>query len=127
MADNSKIKDGLRDLANKIGDQIKDLASLEVTTYSGDFKLGIAEMKEENEDAFKIKSLLESKPATINSELKLVAYSRFEIDSDASNIVSDTLTEDDKVLVEVHKEMVTAAQEARKAMFEFAKSLIKIP
>jgi len=56
-----------------------------------------------------------------------VAYSRFEIDSDASNIVRSDLTADDKVLLEAHTELVKAAQESRKAIFEFAKSLVKLP
>lgn len=122
-----KVKNGLKELASKVGDAIKDLASVEVTTYSGDFTLDISDVKEEGEDAFKIKSLIKSMPAGVQAKLNLVAYSRFEIDADASNIVKHNLTEEEKMLIEVHKEMVLAAQESRRAMFNFAKDLVKLP
>jgi hypothetical protein len=125
MAD-TDIKSGLKNLAHKVGEAIQDLASLEVTTYSGDFTLHISDIKEEGQDAFKIKSLMQSMQAGVQSKLNLVAYSRFEIDSDASNIVRQNLGEEDKMLIEVHKEMVKAAQEARASMFSFAKELLKL-
>ncbi|VAW24421.1 hypothetical protein MNBD_BACTEROID01-1476 [hydrothermal vent metagenome] len=125
MADDKKsINEGLKSLAAKVATFIDDLASLEVTTYSGDFSLTIADIKEGNDDTFKIKSLLKAKPVTLNSKLNLVAFSRFEIDADSSNIVRNNLTADDKFLLEAHNEMVKAGMEARKAMFEFAKALI---
>lgn len=124
--ENETIKKGLKSLAEKVGKVIDDMASLEVTTYSGDFSLTISDIKEGDTDVFKIKSLLSTPKAAMNTELKLVAYSRFEIDSDASNIVRSNLTEEDKVLLEAHTELVKAAQESRKAIFEFAKSLVKI-
>ena len=120
------IKSGFQRLKNNVAKMIDDLASLEVTTYSGDFKLSISELKEEDQDAFKIKSLLETMKADTNAELHLVAYSRFEIDADASNIVKHNLTEEEKMLIEVHKEMVVAAQESRRAMLTFAKDLLNL-
>lgn len=121
----SKIEEGLKNLKQKVAAAIEDLASLEVTTYSGDFTLSVADIKEDAGDVFKIKSLLKSNPVTLNSKLYLVAYSRFEIDADSSNIVRNNLTNDDKILLEAHNEMVKAGMEARKAMFEFAKELVK--
>ena len=126
MADEN-IKTGFQNLKDAVATAIKDLASLEVTTYSGDFDLTFADVKEKDENAFKIKSLLEAKEADLNAKLHLVAYSRFEIDADASNIVKHNLTEEERMLIEVHKEMVLAAQESRKAMFDFAKELLKLP
>lgn len=128
MADQKKsIAEGLQSLRDKVGAVIDDLASLEVTTYSGSFSLTIADIKDGDTDVFKIKSLLSTPKAALNTQLQLVAYSRFEIDSDASNIVRSNLTEEDKVLLEAHTELVKAAQESRKAIFEFAKSLAKLP
>jgi hypothetical protein len=124
--ENETIKTGLKSLATKVGEKIADLASLEVTTYSGNFALTISDIKGEGTDPFKIKSLLSTSKATLTTELQLVAYSRFEIDSDAANIVRSNLTEEDKVLLAAHTELVKAAQESRKAIFEFAKSLLKI-
>ena len=126
MADEN-IKTGFQNLKDAVATAIKDLASLEVTTYSGDFDLTFADVKEKDENAFKIKSLLEAKEGDLNAKLHLVAYSRFEIDADASNIVKHNLTEEERMLIEVHKEMVLAAQESRKAMFDFAKELLKLP
>ena len=126
MADEN-IKTGFQNLKDAVATAIKDLASLEVTTYSGDFDLTFADVKEKDENAFKIKSLLEAKEADLNAKLHLVAYSRFEIDADASNIVKHNLTEEERMLIEVHKEMVLAAQESRRAMFNFAKDLVKLP
>jgi hypothetical protein len=128
--ENETIKTGLKSLATKVGAAIDDLASLEVTTYSGNFTLTFSDIrvaKEGKTDVFKIKSLLNTDKIALNAELKLIAYSRFEIDSDASNIVRSNLTEEDKVLLEAHTELVKAAQESRKAIFEFAKSLLKTP
>jgi hypothetical protein len=128
MADQKKsIAEVLQSLRDKVGAVIDDLASLEVTTYSGSFSLTISDIKEGDTDVFKIKSLLSTPKAALNTQLQLVAYSRFEIDSDASNIVRSNLTADDKVLLEAHTELVKAAQESRKAIFEFAKSLAKLP
>ena len=125
MADEN-IKTGFQNLKDAVATAIKDLASLEVTTYSGDFDLTFADVKEKDENAFKIKSLLEAKEADLNAKLHLVAYSRFEIDADASNIVKHNLTEEERMLIEVHKEMVLAAQESRRAMFAFAKDLLNL-
>lgn len=128
--ENERIKKGLNDLVSKVSEAIDDLASLEVTTYSGNFKFTFSDVrvaKEGKTDVFKIKSLLNTDKIALDAELKLIAYSRFEIDSDASNIVRSNLTEEDKVLLEAHTELVKAAQESRKAIFELAKSLLKTP
>ncbi|GAB4324791.1 MAG: hypothetical protein Kow00127_17470 [Bacteroidales bacterium] len=123
--DKSKLKQGIQNLANKVGDAIQDLASLEVTTYAGEFRFDLSEIKDDDSDIFRIKNLMQTARAQLNASIRLVAYSRFEIDADASNIVSESMSEEDRILLEAHKEMVKAAQEARRAMFDFAKNLIK--
>ncbi|WP_420387333.1 hypothetical protein [Roseivirga sp.] len=120
----SKLGEGLKNLADKIGGAIDDLASLEVTTYSGNFTLTFSDLKEEGDSPFKVKSLLESTAATLDSKLDLVAYSRFEIDSDASNIVKSNLTEQDQTLIQAHQAMVESAMAARKATFEMITNMI---
>ncbi|MFA5327630.1 MAG: hypothetical protein WC384_07555 [Prolixibacteraceae bacterium] len=127
--ENEKIKTGLAAFAGKVANAIDDLASLEVTTYAGDFSLTYSDVrvvKEGKTDMFKIKSLLNTDKVAMNAELKLIAYSRFEIDSDVSSIVGSKLSEDEKILLEAHTELVKAAQESRKAIFEFAKNLLKL-
>lgn len=120
----SKLGDCLKNLADKIGDAIDDLASLEVTTYTGNFNLSFSDLKEEGDSPFKIKSLLDSTSADLNSELELVAYSRFEIDSDASNIVKSNLTEQDQTLIKAHQAMVDSAMAARKSTFEMITNMV---
>ncbi|MCO6357508.1 hypothetical protein BXY85_2853 [Roseivirga pacifica] len=120
----SKLGDGLKNLADKIGDAIDDLASLEVTTYTGDFTLTFSDFKEQGDSPFKVKSLLDSTSATLESKLDLVAYSRFEIDSDASNIVKSNLTSQDQTLIQAHQAMVQSAMEARKATFEMITNMV---
>ncbi len=121
------IKDGFDNLTKNVAAAIDDLASLEVTTYSGSFAFKMNDIVEGPDNAFKIKSLLKTPQASLTADLYLVAYSRFEIDADTSNIVRNNLTSDDRVLLEAHTELVKAAQESRKAVFELAKSLLKLP
>ncbi|MHC1775007.1 MAG: hypothetical protein AB9834_06280 [Lentimicrobium sp.] len=121
------IENGFKGLMGKVAAAIDDLASLEVTTYSGSFSFKMNDIVEGPDNAFKIKSLLKTPQAALTADLYLVAYSRFEIDADASNIVRNNLTTDDRVLLEAHTELVKAAQESRKAVFELAKSLLKLP
>ena len=49
MADEN-IKTGFQNLKDAVATAIKDLASLEVTTYSGDFDLTFADVKEKDEN-----------------------------------------------------------------------------
>lgn len=119
-----KIKEGLNKLKEKVAGVVEDLASLEVTTYSGEFTVSVANIKEVGDDVFKIKSLLKDNLVTLNSKLSLVAYTRFEIDADSSNIVSNNLNNNNKMLLEAHNEMVKAGLEARKAMIQLVKDLI---
>lgn len=121
------IKEGFDNLTKNVAAAIDDLASLEVTTYSGSFAFKMNDIMEGSNNAFKIKSLLKTSQASLTADLYLVAYSRFEIDADVSNIVRNNLTSDDRILLEAHTELVKAAQESRKAVFELAKSLLKLP
>lgn len=120
------IGEALKSLGNRIADKLDDLATLEVTTYTSNaFTVSISDFKQESGDKFKIKSLMDTAPATLNANLDLLAYSRFEVDADVSSIVRQKLTEQDQVLLDAHNSMVESAQNARKAMFDFAKDLLK--
>lgn len=120
----SKLGDGLKNLADKIGDEIKDLASLEVTTYSGTFSLSYDTLKAQGISGFNIQNLIDNNQANMQASLNLIAYSRFEIDSDASNIVKSNLTPQEQTLIEAHKAMVQSAMEARKATFEMIQKMV---
>lgn len=55
---------------------------------------------------------------------QLVAYSRFELEGDSVSFITDD--EQMSALTESHKDLVTASQEARKALFETAGKFVKI-
>lgn len=124
MSDGKTLKDGLQDLAKKVANAVDDLASLEVTTYTGSFNLSINDIVEQDGDQFRIKSLMQNNPVTLNAKLELLAYSRFEIDADVASIVKSNLTAQDQELLTAHNELVKTAQEARKSMLGFVKDLI---
>jgi len=120
----SKLSDGLKNLADKVGDAVQDLTSLEVTTYSGSFTLSYDTLKAQGKNAFKIDNLIEDNSGDIKADLTLIAYSRFDLDSDASNIVKSNLTTQEQALVDAHKAMVQSAMEARKATFEMITNMV---
>ncbi len=120
----SNLSQGLKNLADKVGNAIEDLTSLEVTTYSGTFSLSYDTLKAQGIDSFKIKSLIQNNPASMQANLNLIAYSRFELDSDASNIVKSNLTTQEQALVDAHKAMVESAMTARKATFEMIEKMV---
>jgi len=120
----SKLGEGLKNLADKVGDAIDDLASLEVTTYSGTFSLSYDTLKAQGISGFNIQNLIDNNQANLQANLNLIAYSRFEIDSDASNIVKANLTAQEQTLIEAHKAMVQSAMEARKATFEMIQKMV---
>lgn len=124
MSEGKTLKQGLLDLSNKVANAVDDLASLEVTTYTGSFNLTINDIVEQNGDQFRIKSLMQNNPVTLNAKLELLAYSRFEIDADVASIVKSNLSAQDQDLLAAHNELVKTAQEARKSMLEFVKDLI---
>lgn len=124
MSEQKSLKEGLQSLAQKIAGAVDDLASLEVTTYTGSFNLTINDIVEQDGDQFRIKSLMQNNPVTLNANLQLLAYSRFEIDSDVASIVKSDLSDQDKELLSAHNELVKTAQEARKSMLDFIQSLI---
>ena len=112
----------------KIGKAVEDAASLEVTTFTGDFSYkssdfisGVAQ-----ESKFDIADVVSKLAMKTDVDMQLVAYTKISIDSDTVNIVKDDLSAEDAELVELHKTMVEAAQKSRAAIIEMVQKLVKI-
>lgn len=95
-------------LKEKLAKAIEDVTTLEVVTLTNKVDTPI-DLGLETKDIFK------SVKASLNQS-KLVGYSKFELDGDSVNFVNQD--EELASLVEEHKVMVSAAQEARKTLFE---------
>ncbi|HAA10937.1 MAG TPA: hypothetical protein DCE41_04235 [Cytophagales bacterium] len=130
MAD---LKTAVANLKAKISDKIEDAASLEVATFSGTFEIEtsslIGQTKEDGSvDKFSVEKVLSSiNSSTVNSKLSLVAYSLIKLDGDQANIVKSTLNEQEKELVNFHRQMIEASQKSRQAIVDMVAGLLKIP
>jgi hypothetical protein len=120
-----KLKGGFARLFQKISDVIEDAASLEVTTFTGDFQYKVSEVLRNDVDKVKIENILKSLTVQNNAELQLVAYTNVKIDSDVSTIVKSNLTPDDQELLKLHKDMLQSSHEARQSIINLVKDLIK--
>jgi len=95
-------------LKEKLATAIEDLSTLEVVTLTNKTNTSV-NMNQETTKIF------DAVKASLNQS-NLVGYSRFELDGDSVNFVSQDESLAD--LVEEHKVMVSAAQEARKTLFD---------
>lgn len=103
-------------LKDKLTKAIADLSSLEVVTLTNKVNAQIDLTKDKTSDIFN------DVKASLNQS-NLVGYSRFELDGDSVNFINQD--EGFASLVEEHKVMVSAAQEARKTFFEAVFSAAK--
>jgi len=120
-----KLAQGFNNLLTNIGNMIADAASLEVSTFSGDFEYKASQLLQNGSDKVEIENVLKSLTIQNNVDLKLVAYSNVKIDSDVSTIVKSNLSPSDTELLKLHIEMLKASKEARQAIIDMAKELIK--
>lgn len=100
-----------------IQDAFNDVATLEVATLTDAKGESIAlENGDNNKDVFtKIRAKL--------SEAELVAYTKFEMDGDSVNFI--TQKNDLAVLVSKHSELVNSSLETRKALFTSIYNVVK--
>jgi len=129
MADNNdgkeKLRSGFHRLIAKIGDVIEDAASLEVTTYTGDFTFKTRQIVKAGVDKFDINEVLKSMAIQNQTNIRLIAYSNVKIDSDVSTIVKSDLSESDAELLKLHTAMMQASKESRQAVISLVTNLIK--
>jgi len=119
-----KLQSGFKRLIAKIGDVIEDAASLEVTTFTGDFSYKTNQVINNGEDKMEINNVLKNLAVKNQTDLDLVAYTNVKIDSDVSTIVKSNLTEKDAELLKVHMEMLKSSKESRKAVIDMVKDLL---
>ncbi len=129
MADNNdskeKLKTGFQRLMAKIGDAIEDAASLEVTTYTGDFTFKTRQIVQSGVDKFDINNVLKGMAIQNQTNIKLIAYTNVKIDSDVSTIVKSNLSESDAALLKLHTAMMESSKESRQAIISLVTNLIK--
>lgn len=130
MADNTtdnkgKLKSGFQRLMSKIGDAIEDAASLEVTTFTGDFSFKTKQIVQSGIDKFEINSVLKGMSVQNQTDIKLVAYTNVKIDADVSTIVKSDLSPADKDLLNLHAQMMESSKASRKAVIDMVANLIK--
>jgi hypothetical protein len=121
-----KLKTGFQRLLSNIGDVIADAASLEVSTFTGDFSYKAKQVVQNDVDKARISNVLKQMTLENNTDLKLVAYTNVKIDSDVTTIVKSDLSQDDNELLKLHKEMIESSKTSRQAVISMVKDLIKI-
>lgn len=121
-----KLKTGFQKLLSNIGEVIADAASLEVSTFTGDFSYKTKQVVNNDVDKVRINNVLKQMTLENQTDLKLVAYSNVKIDSDVTTIVKSDLSQDDNELLKLHKEMIESSKASRQAVINMVKELIKI-
>ena len=120
-----RLKGGFVNLLKKIGDVIEDAASLEVTTFTGNFEYKISDVVKNDVNKVRIENVLKSLTVQNQSNLKLVAYTNVKIDSDVSTIVKSDLSAADEELLKLHKDMLNSSKEARESVIKLVMDLVK--
>ncbi|MDW7691752.1 hypothetical protein R9C00_16595 [Flammeovirgaceae bacterium SG7u.111] len=120
-----KVVKGFQKLLGDIGEAIGDAASLEVSTFTGNFQYKVSEVVKNDTDRARVDQVLK-KMTSVKGEvdLKLFAFTSIKIDSDVTNIVRDDISEADKELLTLHKDMIAESREARANIFEMVKNLV---
>ncbi|MCW0484583.1 hypothetical protein [Gaoshiqia sediminis] len=118
------LKSGFARLIKRIGDEIEDAASLEVTTFTGNFEYKVSDVVRNGEDKVQIEKVLKSLTVQNQSTLELVAFTSVKIDSDVSTIVKKNLSPADDALLKLHKEMLVTSKEARQSLIQLVKDLL---
>ena len=96
------LKNGFQKLLSNIGDVIADAASLEVSTFTGNFSYKTSQLVNNNVNKVRINNVLKQMTLEGSTDLQLVAYSNIKIDSDVTTIVKSDLSADDSELLKLH-------------------------
>lgn len=120
-----KVGKGFKKLLGNIGDAIEDAASLEVSTFTGQFNYKVNEAIRNEEDRARVDRILKKMTLKGNVDLDLFAFTSIKIDADVTSIVKpDFKTEADKDLLAFHKEMLSESRAARKEIISTVKDLV---
>jgi hypothetical protein len=121
----ARLKTGFQNLMKKIGEVIEDVASLEVTTFTGDFSFKTNQVVQSDVNKFRINNVLKGMAVQNQTDIKLIAYTNIKIDSDVSTIVKSDLSDSDAELLKLHNQMMESSKESRKAVIEMVSNMIK--
>ncbi|TAJ12070.1 hypothetical protein DMA11_14390 [Marinilabiliaceae bacterium JC017] len=119
-----KLQGGFKKLLSNIGNVIEDAASLEVTTFTGDYSYKSHQVINNGVNKVAINDVLKLLAVENQTDLKLVAYTNVKIDSDVSTIVKSNLSAGDAELLKLHQEMIKSSKESRQAIIDMVKDLI---
>lgn len=120
-----QLKKGFKGLLSKIGSAIEDAATLEVTTFSGNFEYKASDVIKNNVNKVQIENVLKTMATQSDVNLTLVAYTNVKIDSDVTTFVKGNLTSEQSELLALHKDMLESSKEARQSVINLVKGLIK--
>ena len=110
--------------ASKVAGTLKDFSSIDVATYSGRMKVNVEANKADLENVFK--TLSNAQKQKVEGELELIAATRISFDKDATTIVKPELTAEQLESIKAHAELIKAAQDARMAVLNFVRGLLKL-
>lgn len=105
---------------DQIGDAIKDLATLDVVTLSGQLDQTIADKNGVLKDW---SAYMGGGAGAAAGKIQLIAATKIEIDADTTNFVTSTQPENLDDLLKIHKDAVAASMESRRAAIEFVKGM----
>ena len=112
---------------SKFIDRIKaageDLLSIDVVTLTGNVNVTI---KGDKIDFDALVKSLQTQVAKTDGTIKIVAFTRIDVDKDAVQFVKSGLSSEEAPMVSAHNEMVKTAQDARMAVVNFLKGLVPI-
>lgn len=118
------LKEKLENALDSLGNAIKDLSSLDVTTLSGDITAIYATQQGEF-DLQSVLTELSKTDSTLRGKVYVVASTHLSIDQDATQFVKADLKPEEQSLVKTHLETVKTSLEARNSFLNFAKEFIK--
>jgi hypothetical protein len=116
MAENN-LKKVVNKALESLGDVIADLATIEVTTLTGDVKLVL-----DGNNGIDLSKAMEK---VNKGEIELVAHTNIKFDQDTLLFVSNKANDEHRKLYALHKESVVAAQEARNAFLHFLSEFVR--
>ena len=117
------LKSRFQKFKEKIGNAIQDAASLEITTFTGNFTFKTSQIVKSGVEKFEINDVLKNMSVQNDTDIKLIAYTFIHIDADVKTIVKSDLSESDAELLKLHTEMLKSSREARKATINMIKDL----
>jgi hypothetical protein len=116
MAENN-LKSVIEKALKSLEKAATDLATVEVTTLTGDVKHVLD--GEKGIDLSKAMEMLNT------GEIELVAHTNIKFDQDTLIFVSNKVTDEHQKLYTLHKESVVAAQEARNTFLHFLREFVR--